>query len=206
MSSSPVAAPCPPVAPIAAGEDRLPLTETRRAELLDSLNDAVRRPELFGGTATVVELLDALNGERGTAWIADTNARNVSTLLRGGFGEADAPLVASQYGEDAHRRGWLRLDRALGGEELRGLLDRVLDWAEDRRQLADVISEFGEPSVVYGDPAPDAPKTFGYASEDRDAPVAAFHFGAHGVLYAVRIGENLLGDWALTSDGVKLFD
>ncbi|MFF0295312.1 hypothetical protein ACFYST_17410 [Kitasatospora sp. NPDC004614] len=186
------------------------LSEARRAELLDSLNQAVRHPELFGGTAAVVELLNTLaaadpDGERGTCWIADTNSRTISTLLRGSFGEADPPLVASQYGEDAHRRGWLRLDRALGGEELRQLLDRVLDWAEDRRQLADVIAEFGEPSVVYGDPAPDAPKTLGYASEDRDAPVAVFHFGAQGVLYAVRIGENPLGDWALTPAGLKLF-
>ncbi|MGW4380350.1 hypothetical protein [Kitasatospora sp. NPDC004531] len=179
-------------------------------ELLDALNEAVRRPELFGGTAAVVELLDALAAvdpqpERGTAWLPDAVTRTVSTLLRDSFAEADPPLVASQYGEDAHRRGWLRLDRTLGEQELGELLDRVLDWAEDKRQLADVLAEFGEPSVVYGDIAPEAPKTLCYAGEDRDAPIGAFHFGAGGVLYAVRIGENLLGDWALTPAGSRLF-
>ncbi len=69
-----------------------------------------------------------------------------------------------------------------------------------------MLAEFGDPSVVYGDPAPDAPKTLGYAGGDREAPVVAFHFGARGVLYAVRIGENPLGDWALTPAGRKLFD
>ncbi|WP_073809849.1 hypothetical protein [Kitasatospora sp. CB01950] len=182
----------------------------RRSELLDSLNEAVRQPELLGGTAAVVELLNALaatepDDARGTAWIPDTTTRTVSALLRDSFAEADPPLVASQYGEDAHRRGWLRLDRALGEEELRELLDRVLDWAEDKRRLADVLGEFGSPSVVYGDPAPDAPKTLCYTGEDHDAPIGAFHFGAGGVLYAVRIGENLLGDWALTPAGRKLF-
>ncbi|MFJ5924994.1 hypothetical protein ACIQF6_20555 [Kitasatospora sp. NPDC092948] len=196
--------------PLTCQDVRPPLTDARRAELLDSLNDAVRHPELFGGPAAVVDLLDTLaaadpDGEGDTAWIPDTNSRTVTTLLRGCFGEADPPLVASQYGEDAHRRGWLRLDRALGAEELDQLLDRVLDWSEDRRQLPEVIAEFGDPSVVYGDPAPDAPKTFSYTGEHRDAPIAAFHFGAHGVLYAVRIGESPIGDWALTPAGRKLF-
>ena len=201
-----MSAPTHAAAPIA----RTPLTDDARTELLDSLNDAVRHPELFGGTAAVVELLDTLSaadpdGGPGAAWIPDSDSRTVATLLRGCFGEADAPLVASQYGEDAHRRGWLRLDRALGGEELDGLLDRVLDWSEDRRQLPDVLDEFGEPSVVYGDPAPDAPKTLGYTGEHPDAPIAVFHFGALGVLYAVRIGESPIGDWALTPAGRKLF-
>ncbi|MFD8597840.1 hypothetical protein ACFV1L_22825 [Kitasatospora sp. NPDC059646] len=192
-----------------------PLTETGRAELLDAFNDAVRRPELFGGPAAVVALLDALaaadpdgdpDGDRGTGWTPGTDAPTVSTLLRDSFGDADPPLVASQYGEDAHRRGWLRLDRALADEDLRALLDRALDWSEDGRRLPEVLAEFGDPSVVYGDPAPDAPKTLGYAGEDRRGPVAAFHFGPGGVLYAVRVGENPLGDWGLTPAGRKLFD
>ncbi|GGQ65334.1 hypothetical protein [Kitasatospora griseola] len=200
----------PTAAPTTRGSARPLFTDARRAELLDSLNAAVRRPELLGGAAAVVELLNTLAAADpdtglGTAWIPDTASRTVSTLLRGSFGEADAALVASQYGEDAHRRGWLRLDRALGEEELGQLLDRVLDWSEDRRRLADVLAEFGEPSVVYGDPAPDAPKTLAYTGEDREARIAVFHLGAHGELYAVRIGESLLGDWTLTPAGQKLF-
>ncbi|GAA3021831.1 hypothetical protein GCM10020229_36400 [Kitasatospora albolonga] len=191
--------------------------------LREEFNQAVRRPEEFGGLPEVARLLDRLAaGERrpsGQVWIPDTNARLApSALLRGSFPDSDTYVIASQYGEDAHRRGWLRLDRSLTPAEHAAVVDRAVTWTESDRSLPDVLAEFGPPSVTFGPPDPHRPKTLSYATDDPAAPVVAFHLGSartdpdpddrtppDAVLLAVRVRDEFLGGWELTPTGVDRF-
>ncbi|MFJ8621992.1 hypothetical protein ACIRD3_04020 [Kitasatospora sp. NPDC093550] len=210
--------PAPPTAPnrVTGSRDRL----------LERFNQAVRDPEESGGLSTVARLLDLLAaGEpnpEGAVWLPDTNARlAASGILRGAFPDADVPLIASQYGEDAHRRGWLRLDRTLTPAEHSALVDTALTWSAVDRALPDVLAAFGPPSVTFGSPDPSLPKTLSYATADPEAPVVAFHLGtatprepapgaagptpANAVLLAVRIHDGFLDGCELTPVGLERF-
>ncbi|MFI0939696.1 hypothetical protein [Streptomyces sp. NPDC021020] len=189
-------------------------TSSRTRELLlGALNAAVRRPGEHGGLGVVARLLGELaarepwGGE--AVWLADTNARlTPSMLLREGFSGADVHVVASQYGEDAYRRGWLRLDRTLTAGEHAGLVAGVLGWAGSDRTLLDVVGEFGAPSVVFGPADPGLPKTLGYAARERTEPFVTFHLGAaaeEAALLAVRVDDGFLDGWALTPWGESRF-
>jgi hypothetical protein len=194
-----------------------------RERLVERLNQAVRRPAEFGGLPGVARLLDRLaasdppGGEQ--VWIPDTNARLApSTLMRDGFPSRDIHVVASQYGEDAHRRGWLRLDRTLTPAELSVLVDGAAAWSRDDRSLHEIVAEFGPASVTFGSTDPIHPKTLSYATDDPTAPVVAFHLGAartepragsgepdSAVLLAVRIHDGFFGGWELTPCGEDMF-
>lgn len=193
--------------------------------LLERLNQAVRLPEESGGLPAVVRLLDQLAASeaQGThqVWIPDTNGRLApSMMLREGFPAPDIHVVASQYGEDAHRRGWLRLDRTLTSAEHADVVERALTWSQNDRSLHELVAEFGPPSVTFGSTDPDRPKTVSYVTDDRTAPVAAFHFGSArtgaaagtgdgsrvgAVLLGVRVHDDFLGGWELTPFGEDRF-
>jgi len=96
--------------------------------------------------------------------------------VRNHFTDPAMHVTASQYGEDAHRRGWLHLDRSLSPADHAALLDRATAWASTDRTLHEVLDVFGPASVTFGDPAPHLAKTLGYASSDRGAPFVVFHF------------------------------
>ncbi|MFJ4095068.1 hypothetical protein ACIPYS_26060 [Kitasatospora sp. NPDC089913] len=193
--------------------------------LLEEFNQAVRRPDEFGGLSVVARLLDRIaEGEQrttGSVWIPDTNARLApSAMLRGAFPDSDVSVIASQYGEDAHRRGWLRLDRDLTPAEHAGVVDRAVAWSESDRSLGDILAEFGPPSVTFGPQDPHRPKTLSYATDDPMAPVVAFHLGSAradsdpgagdpestgAVLLAVRVRDDFFDGWELTPSGLGRF-
>lgn len=191
-----------------------------RDRLLERFNRAVRRPESFGGLAGLGVLLDQIARTEqqsvDTVWIPDTNARlSPSTMLREFFADPDIHVAASQYGEDAYRRGWLCLDRALTPEEHAVLVDAAVMWARTDRTVHDIVAEFGPASVTFGDPDPRRPKTLSYGS-DRNAPVVAFHLGparagtipsserspvVGAPLLGVRVCDDFPGRWELTPYG-----
>lgn len=161
-----------------------------KAGLLEKFHHAVRRPDLSGGVSVLPLLLDLIAEAdppaAGTVWIPDTIERfGTTTALRNLFPDPDVQVAASQYGEDAYRRGWLRLDRTLGADEHSSLVQRSAAWAVDTdRTVHDVLDEFGPPSITHGDPDPCRPKSLAYACGDRNAPVVAFHFAPERTAHA----------------------
>ncbi|MEZ0069991.1 hypothetical protein ABIA32_006039 [Streptacidiphilus sp. MAP12-20] len=153
-----------------------------REGLIERFNEAVRRPAAFGGVPVLPLLLDLIAGAsqqtEDTVWIPDANQRlSTATLVLDRFADPNIHVAASQYGEDAYRRGWLRLDRTLSAAEHTGLVDGVAAWASTDRTVHDVLDAYGLPSVTFGDPDLDRPKSLSYACSDRTAPVVVFHFG-----------------------------
>ncbi|MFJ1939052.1 hypothetical protein ACIOGZ_41170 [Kitasatospora sp. NPDC088160] len=212
--------PAMPVMAVTAPSERV---DREHERLLEKFNQAVRHPEEFGGLSTVASLLDriAVSEPRtaGSVWIPDTNARLApSAMLRGAFPDSDIYVIASQYGEDAHRRGWLRLDRTLTPAEHSVVVDGAVAWSETDRSLPEIVAEFGPPSVTFGPQAPRRPKTLTYATADRAAPVVAFHLGAaqaepsaeeqmpaSAALLAVRVHDDFFDGWELTPFGLDRF-
>jgi hypothetical protein len=192
-----------------------------RAEVLDRLNAVLRRPDRLGGEAEAARLLDLLAARETPAgpavWIVDTNARLApSELMRTAFPDPGICVAASQYGQDAHRRGWLRLDRALTSAAYEDVVRTAKAWAGADRSVSDTLAAYGPPSVVFGSPDPGLPKTFGYATENRATPLLAFHFGvrssnaagpgpAEALLLGVRLSDNFLSGWELTPFGEERF-
>ena len=149
--------------------------------LIEKFNQAVRRPGAHGGVPVLPLLLDLIaeadQQTEDAVWIPDTNERlGTAALVRHYFADPDIHVTASQYGEDAYRRGWLRLDCTLSAQDHAALVERAADWAGTDRTLRDVLDEFGPASVTFGDPAPDLPKSVSYACTDRSAPFVSFHF------------------------------
>ena len=180
-----------------------PLTKAERVQALDEFNAAVRCPDAHGGLARLPVLLDALAqdeaGPDGTRWIVDDNARlDMAALLRNCFPQPEIHVVAAEYGAAAHKRGWLRLDRALPTHDYTSLVETAEGWAETDRTLDDVLHVYGRPSVIFGDQDPRSAKTLGYGSGDRSAPLAVFHLGEAGDapsarLLAFRSGDDMSG-------------
>ncbi len=200
--------------------------DSERSRLLGQFNRAVRQPAPFGGLSTLPLLLDKLadaerHGEQ-TLWIPDTNARlSPAVLMREYFPDPAIHVAASQYGEDAFRRGWLHLDRVLDHAEFDRLVSGSQTWAKADRTFHDIVSEYGSASITFGDPDPQRPKTMGYASADREAPFVAFHLGtaatakdsrpddpeeSAAVLLAVRIHEDFFKGWQFTPQGDRAAD
>ncbi|MFG2916636.1 hypothetical protein ACGF0D_27580 [Kitasatospora sp. NPDC048298] len=182
---------------------RTPLTKAERVRVLDRFNAAVRCPDAHGGLACLPLFLDALAEDEarpdGTRWIVDDNARlDMAALLRYCFPQPEVHVVAAEYGAAAHERGWLHLDRALRTDEYTSLVETAEGWAETDRTFDDVLQVYGRPSVIFGDQDPRSAKTLGYASGDRTAPLAVFHFGEAGDapsarLLAFRRGGDMFG-------------
>ncbi|MFE6621297.1 hypothetical protein [Streptomyces sp. NPDC057740] len=158
-----------------------------RAYLIGQLNLALRRPGMFGNEAALRMLLDHLLFVEGEpeAWTEQQRAWEVcgawsSAGVTGAFRDFVPGLsceygMASVYAEFAYGRGWLRPDRVLATDEYRALRERVRPWAGEDRVWADVINEFGAPSVLFGGTNPLYGKTLGYLSEDPEQPMVFFH-------------------------------
>lgn len=152
----------------------------------------------------LLDQLAAAEGQtEGTVWVADAHQRlSIAKAFQSFFADPEIHVMASQYGEDAFRRGWLRLDRALEREELDRLLDGVLPWSKSPRTLHDVITEYGPASITFGDPDPRRPKTLGYATCDREAPFVVFHLDAADSI-ASQLAVRTHYDFAFTPRGKK---
>ncbi len=159
------------------------------AYLVEQLNSALRRPGMFSQRDAALRMLvdhllfverqPEVWAEERRSW-ASRGAAGSSTGLGGMFEELmpggyDQNCVASVYAEFAHRRGWLRPDRLLPADEHRALRARVRPWAQTDRSWADVLSEFGPPSILCGGASPLYSKTLGYLGEDPEEPMVFFH-------------------------------
>ncbi|MEV7892302.1 hypothetical protein ACWD3I_29110 [Streptomyces sp. NPDC002817] len=205
--------------------------EEIHAYLVQQLNRALRHPEGFGGELALLLLCDHLLFTEGQpdAWAEASERLRESGAwtaigARGAYRELirgdDSSGMASVHAEFAHRRGWLATDRALDARTYQALLDRARRWAGDDRVWADVLAEFGAPSVLLGDDDPRYGKTLGYVSEDPDRPIVFFHLwngsldeGAsvgnraypEPVLWAVRFGDGPFREsFTFTPEGRRL--
>ncbi|MEU1086635.1 hypothetical protein ABZ401_07320 [Streptomyces sp. NPDC005892] len=165
-----------------AGADQI------HTHLVEQLNSALRRPGIFSqGDAALRMLVDHLLfverqpevwAEEQRSWASRGAGSSTGLgcmfeeLMPGGH---DQNCVASVYAEFAHRRGWLRPDRLLPADEHHALRARVRPWAQTDRSWADVLSEFGPPSILCGGTSPLYSKTLGYLGEDREEPMVFFH-------------------------------
>nr|BEK71181.1 hypothetical protein KPHV_84080 [Kitasatospora purpeofusca] len=155
--------------------------------LIDQLNLALRRPGMYGGEVALRVLVDQLLfvERRPEEWAELVQAWEVRGLWTpigpsGAFQDVFPKQVgcyevASVYAEFAQRRGWLKPDRVLTGEEYESLTGRVRRWAAVDRTWADVTAEFGSPCVLFGGNNPLYGKTLGYLSEDPQQPMVVFH-------------------------------
>lgn len=162
-------------------------SEDMHSHLVGQLNSALRRPGMYGGETTLRVLVDhllfmerepragaehqRLLEERG-AWSPTGVTGAFRRLVPGGDYEHG---MASVHAELAHRRGWLASDRVLDARAYDALTGRVRRWAETDRVWAEVVAEFGPPSVLFGGGSPFSGKTLGYLTEDRRQPVVFFH-------------------------------
>ncbi|XVU29044.1 hypothetical protein ACQPZJ_18860 [Actinoplanes sp. CA-054009] len=162
------------------------LDEVRRYHL-GRLNDAVRRPGVWGGETTLRLFLDAVAfvDGRSADWQQEQDAlreRGAFTALgvRGAFarvlpGHDDDGAVGSVYAEVAWRLGWLTIDRVVPADEHRRLRVET-DWCARDRDLDEVLDEFGPPSVLCGGGNPRFSKTVVYAAADRTCGLVSLHF------------------------------
>jgi len=124
-----------------------------REGLIERFNRALRRPRAHGGVSVPPLLLDLIAGAdqqtEGAVWIPDKNERlGTAALARDHFADPGIHVVASQHGEDAYRRGRLRLDRTLTTGDHTALVDRAAAWASTDRSVQEALDEFGPASVT----------------------------------------------------------
>ncbi|MFB7656406.1 MULTISPECIES: hypothetical protein [unclassified Streptomyces] len=165
----------------------LATAEEIRTHLVDQLNQALRRAGMFGGEVALRLLIDHLlfverRPEAFARQQQEWEERGLWSCIgvRGAFrdamlGHSDEYGMASVYGEFAQRCGWLSPDRVLAPRAYEDLVGRVRRWAGKDRTWADVTTEFGEPSVLFGGTNPRYGKTLGYLSEDPEQPMVFFH-------------------------------
>ena len=152
-----------------------------RDHLIGTFNDAVRRPGMFYGDRALgvyLEMLAYLDGdEDGSVWIVDSNQRSVEAPVQSLFPDAAVAVEASLNGEEAFRRGWLRLGRELSDTEYASLIDRIPKWQAGVHLAAEVLLTLGPASVVFGPTNPAYPTTLAYATADPARPMVLFYFG-----------------------------
>ncbi|MBE1537157.1 hypothetical protein [Actinomadura algeriensis] len=203
-----------------------PGTEIREY-LLGRLDHALRRPGMMGGEAALLMLIDHLLFAEGReeAWKEQERhwerTGTWTTLRVAGAFRSRIPrkeedhCVASVYGEFARRSGWLASDRVLDEREYTALRGTAGRWAREDRAWADVVAEFGEPSVRFGGSNPRYGKTLGYHGEEPGDPMVCFHLadggsggapGGDAMLLAVRCedGAPFAGTFAFTPRGRAL--
>ncbi|MEW2625896.1 hypothetical protein [Streptomyces sp. NPDC048106] len=199
-----------------------------RDYLLTHLNDALRRPGMYGGEMALRLYLDAVAFMDASeqAWqqeLKDLRTRRgfaptgVSGAFQDLWGDTHEGAVASVYAEIAHRQGWLRLDRTLTSAEHDEIRRVSETWCRKDRLLSDVVTAFGPPSVLFGSNNPNYPKTLAYATDRRDDTLLCFHLWnsfvpspssssvsvhAEPVLWAFRDGGTLFTDgFTFTPEG-----
>ncbi|MGW0805421.1 hypothetical protein [Nonomuraea sp. NPDC002799] len=201
-----------------------------RAYLKDRLNQALRRPGMFGGETALRLLFDHLayaeHQEKEWAQALRTlesrgafNSLGVTGALSSVLPDSRDDGVASIYAELAHDHGWLQADRTLTTEDHASLRRTLNTWTAHDRTLTEVREEFGPPSVLLGGTNPFYGKTLAYLTEQATEPIIFFHLwnGTSGeiettwhpiydepVLLAVRFGREAFKDtFTFTPEGSR---
>jgi hypothetical protein len=157
-----------------------------RAYLKDQLNQALRRPGMFGGETALRLLFDHLayaeHQEKEWAQALQSlevrgafNSLGVTGALSTVLPDASEDGVASIYAELAHDRGWLQADRTLTTEEHGSLRRELIAWAAHDHTLTEVRDDFGPPSVLLGGTNPFYGRTLAYLTEQATEPIIFFH-------------------------------
>lgn len=165
----------------------LATAEEIHSHLVDELNQALRRPGMFGGEMALRIMVNHLliaerqpDGLEAQTQVWKARGAWPSMGMTGAF----LPLIpsrnydsgmASVYAEFARDRGWLKPDHVLPDRDFAFLRRRARHWAGRDRTWPDVTAEFGEPSILFGGRNPLYGKTLGYISEDPQDPLVAFH-------------------------------
>nr|WP_062335671.1 hypothetical protein [Herbidospora sakaeratensis] len=185
--------------------------EEIRGYLVAQLNDALRRPGLYGNEIALHVLFDhyAYVEGREDVWKAEIEAMRergafaptgVQGAIRYVFGipdgePADEHAVASVYAEFARSQGWLRTDRSLTADEYASMRDDLAVVCDGDRTFTEVRDRFGVPSVFIGGSNSRFGKTLGYCSEDVADPMVFFHFWN---------GRGPAGEWAMYEEPALL--
>ncbi|MEU8399607.1 hypothetical protein AB0C28_30865 [Nonomuraea sp. NPDC048892] len=158
-----------------------------RAYLKDQLNQALRRPGMYGDEIALRLLFDHLayaehQDEEFAQALRTLTSRGafngggvtgaISTVLPDSSGHG----VASIYAELAHDREWLQADRTLTPDEYADMRRTLVGWAAHDRTFTDVRELFGPPSLLIGGTNPYFGKTLAYLTSHAAAPIVFFHF------------------------------
>jgi hypothetical protein len=156
--------------------------------LVRQLNSALRRPGMFGGEIALrlysgaLAFADGRDDWRATESALQARGAFISTGVTGAvarlFGANSADVMASVYAEVAHDYGWLDLDRVMSPADYGRMRDMVRPWCARDRSQADVLAEFGPPSVRLGPSSPRFPKTLAYGTARPEDPLIFFHLGS----------------------------
>ncbi|TXK40961.1 hypothetical protein [Nonomuraea sp. C10] len=201
-----------------------------RAYLKDRLNQALRRPGMFGGETALRLLFDHLvyaeHREQEWAQAMRTlesrgafNSLGVKGAFRTVLPDAGEDGVASVYAELAHDRGWLLADRTLTAGEYGSLRRELIAWTAHDRTLTEVQEALGPPSVLLGGTNPFYGKTLAYMTAQATEPIIFLNLwnGTSGsrettwhpihdepVLLAIRFGRGAFADtFTFTPEGSR---
>lgn len=155
------------------------------------LSEAVVRPGMYGDEMALQYFLDDL------AWIdgresphsraseafsamgtwSPIGVSGKFTDMFGGSARDHINAVALVYADLAWAWGYLTVARTLDREEYARLRRDAPPWtAAADRVIADVVAEFGEPSLWTPKYNPCWPQTIGYVPQDRSDPLVVFDF------------------------------
>lgn len=160
----------------------LTVAEIRR-HFIETLNNALRRPGMYGGELGLGYMLERVvyvteTGDRRTftkafedvgAWSSIGVVGSVHELLPG----AGVDVTASVYADYVHRQGWLVFDRVLAEEEYSELRGRLVEYCAADHVEAEVLEQFGQPSVRIGGTNPRCESVLGYSTSD--GPIVWFY-------------------------------
>ena len=161
-----------------------------REHFIARLNSAVLVPGMCGGESTLRQLLDDL------AWIdkretpggvyrtleargaaSPVGVSGVFMRMFGGGIRAHDDAVAFVYADLAHAHGYLTPQRELAADEYSGLIRDARRWTADAdRVTAELIGEFGEPSLWRPKHNPRYPTSVAYVSRNALDPLVVFDF------------------------------
>lgn len=176
---------------MSASSDRAPGLEEIREYHLERLNQALRRPSMWGQETTIRLFMDevAFVSGMGELWKQDLDELRqrgafTAAAVSGAFA-ANLPsyrdhgaAVASVYAEIAWRRGWLAVDRCLPDDEYGRLCAAGDRWSGRDYRLDEIEAELGPPSVLIGGGNPRYAKTLAYAPTARDRGLICLHFAS----------------------------
>ena len=158
-----------------------------REHLEAQLARALLSPGMYGGEVVLDHMLGSLiwlNGlnirvedffESCGAW-SPIGVSGAFTRLFGGTAAANDSAMALAYADLAWSIGCWSPDRFVDRETYDRIRADAPAWASADRLVADVLADFGTPSVWRATFNPRFPISFGYLAEDRALPIIAFDF------------------------------